>query len=257
MVQGLSNKIKFFCSISTETPTRTYIEQFWVGLLEGDGSITVDQNKPGSSSRSRLFISLKNLEKNRTMLYLIQKEIGGRVRIERENKYVTWSAVSSKDVLRALAILERYPLLTTRKKCQLRFMKECMKNRDVNFYLAKRDYKYESQQKMTALLNENFALPEYFPAWLSGFIEAEGNFYLYKVGGVVKPKGFSIGQNNDLYILEAIKSYFNSHHKIIKSSKQKRDYYRIDMYGPVTRQKIHNHFLVYPLLGHKYESYKK
>lgn len=265
VAHGSSNKSKFDRSITTGTQnfSRSYIEQFWLGLLEGDGSITVDQNKPWSCSRSRIFISLKNLEKNRTMLYLIQKEIGGRVRIERENKYVTWSAVSNKDVLRAISILDKYPLLTTRKKCQLLFMKECMKNRDVNFYLEKRDSKYESQQKMIALFNENFVLPGYFPAWLSGFIEAEGNFSLYKVGDIIKPKAFSIGQNNDWYILEAIKSYFNSHHKIVKLSKQKTSPgahrahggYRLDMYGIRVRQSLYHHFLAYPLLGDKKRLY--
>ena len=66
-----------------------YIEPFFVGLLEGDGTITVDYVSD-RNKRVRIFIALKNLEKNRFMLYLIVKHIGGRVAIERKNSYATW-----------------------------------------------------------------------------------------------------------------------------------------------------------------------
>jgi hypothetical protein len=235
----------------------SYIKQFWVGLMDGDGTITMDENKPSSYSRPRMVISLNNTEKNRIMLYLIQKEIGGKVRIERKEKYVTWAIVSQKDIKTALLILNQYPLLTTRKRCQLEFMKQCLKDRSVNFYLKNRDLKYENQLEMIALLNNSFVRPDYFPAWLSGFIEAEGSFSFYSFKDQIKPKAFTIGQNNDLFLLEAIKSYFDSHHKIFKIVSNNLNYYRIDMYGPKTRKIIQNHFLTNPLLGHKLESYKK
>jgi hypothetical protein len=234
-----------------------YIKQFWVGLMDGDGSITMDENKPSCYSRPRMIISLNNTEKNRIMLNLIQKEIGGKVRIERKDKYVTWVIVSRKDIKTALFILNQYPLLTTRKRCQLEFMKQCIKDRSVNFYLQKRDLKYDKQPEMIALLNKYFIRPDYFPAWLSGFIEAEGHFSIYSFKDQTKPKGFTIGQNNDLFILEAIKSYFNSHHKIFKIVNNNQDYYRIDMYGKRVRQNLYHHFLTNPLLGHKLESYNK
>jgi len=76
---------------------------------------------------------------------------------------------------------------------------------------------------------------------------------------VKKPKSFCIGQNNDLYILETIKNYFGSHHKIIKDKKTKNNvsHYRIYMYGPSIRYKLYNHFINYPLLGDKNRSFKE
>jgi hypothetical protein len=233
----------------------SYIRQFWVGLMDGDGTITMDENKPSRYSRPRMVISLNNTEKNRIMLNLIQKEIGGKVRIERKDKYVTWVIVSQKDIKTALFILDKYPLLTTRKRCQLEFMKQCIKDRSVNFYLQKRDLKYDKQPEMIALLNKNCIIPDYFPAWLSGFIEAEGSFSIYSFKDQTKPKGFTVGQNNELYIIEAIKSYFDSHHQIFKIVKNNMDYYRIDMYGRRVRQILYHHFLSYPLLGEKNRSY--
>ena len=35
---------------------------------------------------------------------------------------------------------------------------------------------YKDQPNMLEYNENNFILPTYFPAWLSGFLEAEGNF---------------------------------------------------------------------------------
>jgi cytochrome c oxidase subunit 1 len=72
------------------TQDKTYIEQFFVGLLEGDGTITSNFNSNKSNSIViRIIISLKNLPENVTMLNIIKQIIGGRVVIERKNSYVT------------------------------------------------------------------------------------------------------------------------------------------------------------------------
>jgi hypothetical protein len=45
-------------------------------------------------------------------------------------------------------------------------------------------------------------LPLYFSPWLSGFIEAEGNFNLvFNEKGFLRASKFSIGQNDELHIL--------------------------------------------------------
>jgi cytochrome c oxidase subunit 1 len=68
----------------------TYIEQFFVGLLEGDGTITTNLNSNKSNSIIiRIVISLNNLPDNVIMLNKIKQVIGGRVIIERKDKYIT------------------------------------------------------------------------------------------------------------------------------------------------------------------------
>jgi len=68
----------------------TSIEQFFVGLLEGDGTITSNLNSNRSNSIIiRIIISLKNMPNNVTMLNKIKQTIGGRVVIERKDSYVT------------------------------------------------------------------------------------------------------------------------------------------------------------------------
>ena len=48
------------------------------------------------------------------------------------------------------------------------------------------------------------------PNWLIGFIEAEGCFSIRKNNS----PSFSIGQNDDYYLIDSIKSYFNIDNKI-------------------------------------------
>jgi hypothetical protein len=69
---------------------KSYIEAFFVGLLEGDGTITSNLNSNKSNSIIvRIVISLKNTPENLIMLNKIKDVIGGRVVIERKNQYVT------------------------------------------------------------------------------------------------------------------------------------------------------------------------
>jgi hypothetical protein len=80
----------FICKIkdnNNEDILKKYIEQFWVGLLEGDGSILVKRNKQNKNYGS-FEISLKYLSKNEDMLKLISKLIGGRIYYEKKNNQI-------------------------------------------------------------------------------------------------------------------------------------------------------------------------
>ena len=72
------------------TLDKTYIEQFFVGLLEGNGTITSNLNSNKSNSiLFRIQITLKNNQENFLMLKKLEEFIGGRVLIERKDKNVT------------------------------------------------------------------------------------------------------------------------------------------------------------------------
>jgi hypothetical protein len=93
---------------------------------------------------------------------------------------------------------------------------------------------------------------KYFPAWLSGFIEAEGCFR-------IKPKSLYIGQNDDYNILNSIKKYFHSSHSIgiNKDIRYKKIQYRISFSGKRVLQNIQLHFQKNPLLGNKKCAFNK
>jgi hypothetical protein len=163
---GSRIKINKFLEGKSETEIKNYIEQFFVGLLEGDGTITVDFVN-NCKKRVRIFIALNNLEDNRFMLSLIAKYVGGRVVIERNNRYVTWYATSRTDIAKVFAILAKYPLLSTRKLCQLDFAKDFIdSNQDISEqeFIKLRNEKYKNQERMLDYNDKNFVIPSYFPA---------------------------------------------------------------------------------------------
>ena len=72
-----------------------YIHKFWVGLMDGDGSIQVNHWK-FKSLQYRLVIKLKNCSENVAMLNFIAQTIGGSVRLVNKYKFVIW-VLNNKD----------------------------------------------------------------------------------------------------------------------------------------------------------------
>ena len=245
-----------------------YIEQFFVGLLEGDGTITTNLNSY-KSIRVRFVIALKNEKNNHYMLNKIQNIIGGRVVIERKEKYVTWIASSKSEINKVLLILARYPLITVRKQCQLEFAKNCLLYNDADNFLLNRKNMYKNMNDLLirAKLNKKIIieLPFYFNSWLSGFIEAEGNFSLvFNDKGHLRNSTFNIGQKDDLHVLKLILFYFQSEKNIGKDKKKlvkgiltDPNYYRLNLCNSLSKKLIFEHFSKYPLLGEKNISYSK
>jgi hypothetical protein len=232
-----------------------YIEPFFVGLLEGDGSVYLGRTKGGNKSYGGFQIKLKYYPENHAMLELLRHNIGGTIHYEKKTKgndRIVWAVTAQKDVKKILNIFEKYPLLTSRKICQLEYLKQCMANRSWDFHLKTRDFKYNRQQGLIENYNQNFKIPDYFSPWLSGFVEAEGCFR--QIHGL----SVYISQNDDWYILNAVKKYFDSHHKI-GLHKDKRYplslHYRLSLSGKPTIQRIIAHFEKNPLLGYKKVSY--
>ena len=253
-----------------EIDKNNYIEQFFVGLLEGDGTITTNINSSSKTIRVRFVIALKNEINNQLMLQKIQSIIGGRVVIERKDKYVTWIAGNKSEVNRILIILEKYPLLTVRKQCQLEFVKNCLIYSDIKNFEKNRVNLYRKYKELVFNLNQEVPslcdLPVYFSPWLSGFIEAEGNFSLvFNEKGHLRKSSFTIGQNDEYHILNKIKMYFKSANKITMDKKKLNpkgipsefDYFRLSLYNQISRELLFKHFYKNPLLGYKKVSYQK
>lgn len=254
--------INNFISEKSDKELTNYIEQFFIGLLEGDGTITVDFISL-RKKRIRIFIALKNLEDNRFMLDLFVKYIGGRVVIERNNRYTTWYATSRTDLYKVFAILYKYPLLSTRKQCQLNFAKNFInftREMSKEEFIRLRNDKYKNQKEILDWNEKNFLLTNYFSGWLSGFIESEGYFKLVKAANnTIKSYQLIIGQNNEKYLLKAILTYFNLDNNKISFTLNKEGvtYYKIHMVGKDFRNSLASHFNSYPLLGDKNTKYLK
>lgn len=222
-----------------------YIKKFWVGLMDGDGSIQVNHWR-NKSLQYRLVIKLANIPSNYNMLVIIASSIGGNVRITGKGEDVIWVVDSKDKIKEIIKIFDQYPPLTSRKIAQLQFLKTCFDQNSVEYYLLNRDRRYKNQEDIIKNMSGEL---NYFNAWLSGFIEAEGCFSIRKNNS----HSFSIGQNDDEYILNTIRDFFESTNKV----RNHRNFYSIEIYKKETLNKIINHFKYYPLMGEKSVSLQK
>ena len=227
---------------------KSYIKQFWVGLMDGDGSIQVNHWR-NKSLQYRLIIKLSNLKSNYNMLIRIAKVIGGTVTITGKDADVIWVSNRKEEVIEIIKIYNIYPPLTSKKICQLAFLKTCLIETSIETYLLNRNSKYNEQLNIIKS-NVNFSVPCYFKGWLSGFIEAEGCFSLRSNNN----HSFSIGQNHDFYLINAIKQFFGVSNKIRNPYGK---FYSIEIYKKQVLLNIINHCTNHPLLGEKLESLKK
>ena len=246
---ALHDRILTVCSIGLFS-IKDHLSPFWVGLMDGDGSIQVNHWRK-KNLQYRMIIKLSHLESNVRMLMLIKHQFKGHVRVTKNGKEVLWVLDNKNDILNAIKTFEKYPPLTSRLICSLNFLNTCLSHKDVETYLNTRNLKY-SHQLSIVKENLNKSRPLYFNSWLSGFIEAEGCFSLRQN----KNSSFSIGQNNDVYLLNLIKTHFEASNMIRKTYKNK-DFYSLEIYRKDVLNKIIHHCDTYPLLGAKYDSLLK
>lgn len=219
-----------------------YIKKYWVGLLDGDGSIQVNHWRM-KNLQYRMVIKLKYCIENFIMLKFISKEIGGSVKIEPKKDFVIW-VVNDKSVINNLIkLLEIYPPLTRTKLAQLEFMKECLKRDSITYYLDNRSNKYTL---FSVKPNYNNS---YFKEWLSGFIEAESCF------SISKKTCFNIGQKNEYELMKYIKDYFLFTSNV--NLRKKENLFYIETCKKSCLLDIIKHCDSYPLLGQKLIPYLK
>jgi hypothetical protein len=168
----------------------------------------------------------------------------GNVRISGDN--VLWVLNDRKEIKSFLILIAPYPFLTTRKKLQLDFMLDCLEHNDVFKYMCLRDFRYLTQDALIKHMSlRDLTLLPYFNPWLSGFMEAESCFTIR----ANKVYSFSIGQNNDKYLLESIKTYFQASNMV---REPKLNFYLLEVYKKETLRRVYAHCENYPLLGQKH-----
>lgn len=226
-----------------------YIKMFWVGLMDGYGNIQVNcSNK--KSLLYRLVIKLSNDKFNYEMLIKIAKVLGGTVRIIKKD-LVIWEVKNKNIIINIIKTFDKYPPLTSRLQSQLNFLKICLLDNSINLYFTKRRLKNNNRLNIIKSFKCNgFITPSYFPCWLSGFIEAKGCFSIR----LSNNNFFSIGQNGDSYLVDAINQFFSSSNLVKNPGK---DLYLLEIYKKETLLKIMSHCIDYPLLGEKSKALEK
>ena len=225
---------------------KDYLSQYWVGLMDGDGSIQVNHWRK-KRLQYRLVIKLKNDPGGCNLLLLekIQKSVGGSVRVEKNTLWVVWVENHRKKISQMLSVFEKYPPLTKRLLSQLCFLKECMKKQCVSWYLVNRDQKYNQP-----LGRASFDLRER-RGWLSGFIEAEGCFTLRKSSS--KTLSFSITKKGERELLEGINRHFGGRTRVrgVTTTPSLSSLYVLEIYTLDVLKNIASHCTLFPLYGEK------
>nr|YP_009861069.1 intron-encoded endonuclease aI3 [Jaagichlorella hainangensis]QKJ84925.1 intron-encoded endonuclease aI3 [Jaagichlorella hainangensis] len=188
--------------------------QYWVGLLDADGSIQCNHWR---KKELQYRIVIKMRREYTAMLETIRLHVGGIVRFCGKNDVILVEDHQRK-IWKLLQIFDRYPPLTTRVQCQIAFLKECRSRNDVEWMLQNRQNRYYNRDAIrNMIVARDIQSLDYFPIWCSGFIEGEGCFLITSDRRVLEKntiQSFSIAQKNDKFLIESIKKYFGGTNRI-------------------------------------------
>jgi LAGLIDADG endonuclease/Cytochrome C and Quinol oxidase polypeptide I len=192
--------------------SRQQLDAFVVGLIDGDGSLQVNHWRY-KILQFRLVVKLSDKPMNYEMLCTIASTYGGNVRRVVKGGYVIWTVNDQKTFTRTiLPLFDKYPPLTSRMHLQLQFFLLFFKDQNIDLYFKLRDSKYIDRDKITPIFKKGCA-PLSFSDWLGGFIESEGSFTNRSSG----TSSFSIAQNHDYYLIEAIRDFYGVSHLTISN----------------------------------------
>lgn len=156
----------------------------------------------------------------------------------RKNKYTDFSLYVAKQKLLSSEIPSKESNLCKTRKTN------ASENKPYTFIL-------KSIVQNFTVNSEQISKYDYFPAWVSGFTEAEGCFAFRQS----TYHSFSLSQKSDAFLLKAIAIFFDLQKVNIR--KLKNDFYLFEIYKKASLLHIISHFHRNPLLGQKKVSYEK
>jgi LAGLIDADG endonuclease/Cytochrome C and Quinol oxidase polypeptide I len=225
--------------LNVKQPTNDWFEQWLVGFTDGDGSFSVLRQGDKWSLTFKISQNTYNLR----ALHYIKKELGaGSIFVESKNDMAHFRIRDLKVINeRIFPIFDKYPLLTT-KYFNYNIFKEAYRildNKDFtkleksnlleNLLLTKPSNSYISpiwDNVSKPLIDANEAKKIISKAWLIGFIEAEGSFYLVSKSINRIVHAFGLTQKLDLIVLESIKIVLGIPTKVVY--KNKHNFYSLD-----------------------------
>lgn len=258
-------KLKYIRWFKTSKPNSLNIDEWIVGLTDGDGTFNIDINPKNHKIQFTYKISL--LEKNRQLFHKLKTylKIGN---IYNDGKMIHYRIRDKEKLLNTIIpIFDKYPLLTSKRFSYLNW-KECLlisnkmnltqmeKIKQIeeiklltlpNNYISDRwnnilhlidfsELNIYKQYSLISTLNISNIMSK---SWLIGFIEAEGSFYIIKKSNSHLIHAFGLSQKLDYIVLLSIKLLLN-----IKSSiKIKSAFYNIETTNSKNIEYIINYFI--------------
>nr|YP_010437020.1 hypothetical protein NQY40_mgp08 [Ulva meridionalis]UTA96494.1 hypothetical protein [Ulva meridionalis]UTA96554.1 hypothetical protein [Ulva meridionalis]UTA96611.1 hypothetical protein [Ulva meridionalis]UTA96663.1 hypothetical protein [Ulva meridionalis]UTA96716.1 hypothetical protein [Ulva meridionalis] len=231
--------------------TKIY-EQFFLGLLEGDGSIQVNPWKK-RYLQYRIIVKLKYTNANYIMCTKIQKQLG-IMNLHIRHGFIIMVEDNRVKIRNIMLIIEKYGLLLTHRRKQYAFFKYCY-SKEITYseYIHIKNLKqfWRGFDTITDYTSDELLHYSHWPNWLCGFTEAEGCFCIRSNNS----HSFSISQKDGYEVLAAIKQTFNIPNKIRTTSRV----YILETYASLILQKICNFYNspdTVGLMGEKKKQYE-
>ena len=234
------------------------ITPYFLGLLEGDGSIQVNHWKK-KYLQFRIIIKLKYTEKNYHLCALINNQHNGFMNLHIRHGFVILVQDDQSKLRHIMKIIESYGLLKPKMKQDYEFFHYCYHTKPtISEYSLLKQNKHLVPVKLvkTNLLK----LPSYsiqqmleldwINWWIVGFIEAEGCFSIRKTGKM----SFSIGQKTDYNLIDLIKNFFSMPNRI---QVKPNEMFVIEGSHRIMLANIIDFIDKHPLRGEKLNSYKQ
>lgn len=204
-------------SKQTLTQNKELFYQWLVGFTDGDGTFSIAYQ----NGKWSLSFKLSQNKYNERLLHFIKKQLGvGIITKETKTKMVNYRVRDRKTLAEIIfPIFDKYPLLTSKYFNYLKFKKvyQILENTSLTkaqkdeliFALVKEvpseDYISPAWNIVNnKVSNTNEANKVMSKAWLVGFTEAEGSFYLVNKSKDRIVHGFEITQKLDFIVLSAI-----------------------------------------------------
>lgn len=179
---------------------------YLIGLFEGHGYFTITKKGIYLTYELGIELPIKDIQ----LIYKIKSLLGVGIVSKRKRGEIEAVAliIKDKDHLKKfiIPIFDKYPMFSNKQYDYLRFKNYLLKGVIYSLHLPEYHRNNEHINTIESILNAS-----YFPAWLVGFIEAEGCFSIYKLH---KDKdylvaSFDLSQTNGDILISAIRKYLS------------------------------------------------
>lgn len=184
-------------------------KNYLAGLTDGDGCFNIYTRK-GEKNQITLTYKLSLTEANKQLLHIIKKNIGYGTVTKKADKdgMIHYTIKNQKGNLHLIELL--CGRLRTSKKEDLELFKTAyMIWLSENFSQKEKidkinEFKSNSKLKRCSTIYSDLDKTKITTAWVVGFIEAEGSFYIVKKSATRYCHGFGVTQKLDKKVLEEI-----------------------------------------------------
>lgn len=230
----------WFCpDMQNKCGTFTWLISWFVGYTDGDGCFNIYINK--QNKKISLTYKLSQKSNNAQVLYYIKSQLGVGEVIHEKIGMSTFRIRKQEHLANIIVpLFESYPLKTTKLIDFYKFKQalQIWSNPEISQEEKIKEIEIIKEKKFL-YLNDELINVKFNKAWLVGFIEAEGSFYITKKDEKRFVHGFGITQKKDEYILKEIQKEFN-----IKASvkRNKAGFFSLDTTNQKTIKYIKDYF---------------